>query len=384
MHLLAAGETGGIETLCRDYAMYSKHKNTFVFIWGYNGKTYIEMKKNGADVFQLNASKKKPMKIIKKLEKIRKQREIEVVIVHHAAPLMYLYLSFVKKIQKNNIKTILYAHGNAVDMYHIHEKGWQIRKLILQFTIKRVDQIIAISESVGNSLINCVQKSEHKITIIYNGVELNRFENTQLHSFSNPVRFIYVGRLIKEKGVQITLQALSKLSDDFSWTFWIVGDGPYRSELEKISKKYCLAEKVQFLGTRNDVPKLLHSADIFIHSPIWEEGFGIAIVEAMAAGLVCICTKSGAIPEIITDGKDGFLVDMTSIEQLKDTLKLVCALSDDERERIQTNSKKRSRSFSFDIFAKRLDITITVNDWQIRSEGNFIKNKNIAIINDKN
>lgn len=358
MHLLAAGGTGGIETLCRDYAIYSNHKNTFVFIWGCEGNTYIEMKKNGADVFQLNASKKSPVKTIKELEKIRKQREIEVVIVHHAAPLMYLYLNFVKKTQKKDIKTILYAHGNAVDMYHIHEKGWQIRKLILQSAIKHADQIIAISESVRNSLINCVRKSGYKITVIYNGVDLNRFENIQPYSFSNSVKFIYVGRLIKEKGVQITIQALSKLSDDLPWTFCVVGDGPYRSELEKISNKHGLEEKVQFLGTRNDIPQLLQSANVFIHLPIWEEGFGIAVVEAMAAGLICICNKSGAMPEIITDGKDGFLVDMTSIGQLKDTLKLIYDLSDDKKKIIQMNAKKRSERFSFDIFTKQLDTII--------------------------
>ena len=355
MHLLAAGGTGGIETLCRDYAMYSMHENTFVFIWGHDGKTYIEMQKNGADVFQLNASKRSPMKTIKELEKIRKQREIEIVIVHHAAPLMYLYLNFVKKMQKNNIKTIVYAHGNAVDMYHVHEKGWQIRKLILQSAIKCADQIISISESVKNSLINCVRKSGYKITVIYNGVDLNRFENVQPHSFSTPVKFIYVGRLIKEKGVQVTLQVLSKLSDDLPWTFCIVGDGPYKSELEKISNKYGLEEKVQFLGTRNDVPQLLQSADIFIHLPIWEEGFGIAVVEAMAAGLVCICGRSGAMPEIITDGKDGFLMDKDSEKQLANSLERIFKLADEDKKKIQMNAQKRSWDFSIAIFTKRLD-----------------------------
>lgn len=57
------------------------------------------------------------------------------------------------------------------------------------------------------------------------------------------------------------------------------------------------------MGTRYNIPELLNDADIFIHMPEWEEGFGITIIEAMAAGVICVCSNNGAISEIINNKK---------------------------------------------------------------------------------
>ena len=92
MHLLASGGTGGIETLCRDYAQYSHHENTFVFLWGKDDARYLEMKENGADVIQLNASKKHLFRMLKQIDDIRKSKQIQIVVAHHAAPMEYVYL----------------------------------------------------------------------------------------------------------------------------------------------------------------------------------------------------------------------------------------------------------------------------------------------------
>lgn len=137
LHLLAAGGTGGIETLCRDYAKYSKHDNTFVFVWGYNGKTYLEMKNRGDDAIQLNASKINPIETLKKIDCIRKDKGAQIIIVHHAAPLLYLYLMLVKK-DKQHIRTIIYAHGNAVDMYHVHEKRGLFSENNIEISVKKM------------------------------------------------------------------------------------------------------------------------------------------------------------------------------------------------------------------------------------------------------
>ena len=137
MHLLAAGGTGGIETLCKNYAMYSAHDNTFVIIWGKDGATYLEMRKNGADVIQLNASKKRPLQTLRRIDAIRRERKIDTVVVHHGAPLSHLYLVLVKKKAGNHIWTITYAHGNAEVIYRIHDRRWRfLRKRVLKYTLQ--------------------------------------------------------------------------------------------------------------------------------------------------------------------------------------------------------------------------------------------------------
>ena len=80
----------------------------------------------------------------------------------------------------------------------------------------------------------------------------------------------------------------------------------------------------------------MSNADIFIHPAIWEEGFGITIIEAMARGKLCIASKRGAIPEIISDGVNGLLVESANAKQLAEKIKYVGEIMPKkERERIQ-------------------------------------------------
>lgn len=362
MHLLAAGGTGGIETLCKNYAKYSAHDNTFVIVWGKDGATYLEMRKNGADVIQLNASKKRPLQTLKRIDAIRRERKIDAVVVHHAAPLSYLYLALVKKKAGNHIRTITYAHGNAVDMYHIHDRrGRFLRKNALKYTLRNTDQIVAISQSVKESLVKYLNAPEKKICVVYNGVDTKRFNIADLHPFSYPRRLIYVGRLVREKGVQITLKALAGLPEKLEWRFLIIGDGSFRKELEHLTAELNLQGKVQFLGTRSDISRLLEKADIFIHMPIWEEGFGIAVVEAMAAGVLCICADSGAVPEIIRDGENGILIHDNNQAELQDCLEKVIGQEEDNYYQIRKKARETSERYSIDAFSRTLDSVLSNN-----------------------
>lgn len=362
MHLLAAGGTGGIETLCKNYAMYSAHDNTFVIIWGKDGATYLEMRKNGADVIQLNASKKRPLQTLRRIDAIRRERKIHTVVVHHGAPLSHLYLVLVKKKAGNHIRTITYAHGNAEVIYRIHDRRWRfLRKRVLKYTLQNTDQIVAISQSVKESLVKYLNASEKKICVVYNGVDTKKFNHADLHPFSYPRRLIYVGRLVREKGVQITLKALAGLPEKLEWRFQIIGDGPFRKELEHMTAELNLQGKVQFLGTRSDIPRLLEKADVFIHMPICEEGFGIAVVEAMAAGVLCICADSGAISEIIRDGENGILIHDSNSAELRDCLEKIVGLEEENYYRMRNTAREDSERYSIEKFSRTLDSVLSNN-----------------------
>ena len=357
MHLLASGGTGGIETLCRDYAQYSHHENTFVFLWGKDDARYLEMKENGADVTQLNASKKHLFRMLKQIDDIRKSKQIQIVVAHHAAPMEYVYLIWAKKRLDSDIKTIIYAHGNAVIMWRANRKGAAIRKKILKAAIKHADQIIAVSKSVKRSLEQYFDVSKGKIDVVYNGVDLRRFRPEEISKRrTDCVQFIYVGRLIEEKGVQFTLKALSELPSELKWSFQIVGDGPYRETLEAYCNQLGLEDRVRFLGTRQDVPDLLSQADVFIHMPVCEEGFGITIIEAMAMGLLCICSDNGAIPEIIKNYDNGILVKKNDTVELTHILEnLIPNFQSEKYGQMRKKAIEGANNFSIQKFVSSLD-----------------------------
>lgn len=357
LHILTGGNIGGIETLCRDYVQYSVNENIILLLWG-EGPLADEMKKNGVEVIDLHASSKNVIGTVNAFVKLCRKKRIDVVIAHHAAPMSHLCLMAVKK-KMPSIVTVGYAHGNAVDMCRAKEKkGLWLRRYILSASLRRADKVVAISNSVKDSLISYFNTPEDKISVIYNGVNTETFVPVE-RSETEKLQLIYVGRLIEEKGVQNILYALSNLDSSVSWHLKIVGDGRYRKSLEHISGTLSLQDRVEFCGNRRDVAQLLQKSDVFIHMPEWEEGFGITVIEAMAAGKICVVAKSGALPEIISDGVNGYLIEKGNTKALtKKINEITEQINSENLKKIRVNAILRAKDFSIEKFAKELDSTV--------------------------
>jgi glycosyltransferase involved in cell wall biosynthesis len=117
-----------------------------------------------------------------------------------------------------------------------------------------------------------------------------------------------VGRIVKEKGYDILLQAMNLLRErGYSFKCIIVGDGKYLDTLKSNARTANLSKDVIFTGFRSDIADILQIFDIFA-LPTLDEGFGISIIEAQIMGLPVIASSVDAIPEIIQNGYNGLLV----------------------------------------------------------------------------
>lgn len=364
VHFLSSGNIGGIETLCSDYALFSQNENVFIFFWK-GGYCADKISEHGNKVFVLNASKKHPLRLWRRILSILMEEKPNALLIHHADIYIHTYAMLLKQRMKS-IYIVTYAHGNAEDMCHVSKRNRMFyKRWVLKKSLNKADRVVAISKSVKRSLIDCFDLPSEHISVIYNGVNTERFIYSERNFISSSyVKIIYVGRLIKEKGVQITLNALALLPDDLKYTFTIVGNGTYKSELEQLSKSLGISDKVTFVGEQRDVLKHLTEADIFIHMPVWEEGFGITIIEAMAAGLICVCADSGAIPEIIIDGENGYIVPKNDSKKLVNKIKEI--VDKKNVQDISRNAHRRASDFSIEQFATRLDnlmeMTVVVSE----------------------
>jgi glycosyltransferase involved in cell wall biosynthesis len=191
-------------------------------------------------------------------------------------------------------------------------KGWTTRQLYHH----SVDMIVAISQGVRKALLDGGLRKE-RIRLIPSGIDTAYFASQlvareQLRKDYDiapdlPVA-LSVGALVERKGHSILLTAARQLkTQGYEVRYLICGEGKLRSELEAQTRTAGLTQEVRFIGFRSDVAELLAAADYFIHVPL-HEGLGVAVLEALAAGLPTVASKVGGIPELIEDEKTGLLV----------------------------------------------------------------------------
>jgi glycosyltransferase involved in cell wall biosynthesis len=109
-----------------------------------------------------------------------------------------------------------------------------------------------------------------------------------------------VSRLAPEKGLDYLIRAMALVGRDALLV--LAGDGPDLEACKKLAASLGLADHVRFLGLRNDVENIFAAADVVVMPSLWDEAFGLVVVEAMAAGRAVVVTASGAMPELVAGG----------------------------------------------------------------------------------
>jgi glycosyltransferase involved in cell wall biosynthesis len=201
---------------------------------------------------------------------------------------------------------------------------------------RRFDRVVAVSDAVRDFLVARYSYPSERVITIRNGWE-GEIRPPSPHGASTVVS---VGNLRPEKGHSVLLRAVAELGDA---RLVIVGDGPLRSSLEREARSLGLADRVEFAGAVSDVWPYLARADVFVF-PSLSEPLGIAVMEAMAAGLPVVASAVGGIPELVTDGVTGYLAPPGDHAALSVHLK---ALLGDPGTRASMGAAARARAEDF-------------------------------------
>ncbi|MBN9246546.1 MAG: GT4 family glycosyltransferase PelF, partial [Hyphomicrobium sp.] len=130
-----------------------------------------------------------------------------------------------------------------------------------------------------------------------------------------------VARLDLIKDHDTLLQALNLVCLQVpNCELWIVGDGAQRVTLEDLARSLGIADRVKFLGNRSDVPELLGQMDVYAFSTTRAEGFGIALIEAMAAGVAIVASDVPACREVLGNGEAGIIVPPGDVTKLAEAI----------------------------------------------------------------
>ncbi|HEU0118159.1 MAG TPA: glycosyltransferase [Alphaproteobacteria bacterium] len=193
--------------------------------------------------------------------------------------------------------------------------NWQYLFLpfLSRIFLPRAQGIVAVSQSVANDLSKTAKLPINRVTIIYNPVVTADFEERMNEDISHPwfgsgiPVVLGVGRLVEEKDFATLIQAFAVVAQKYEVRLAIVGDGPLRQSLIDLTKKLGVNDLVMFLGYQtNPLPFIRRAAVLAASSK--HEGFGNALVEALACGTPVVSTKVGGAEEILKQGSYGQLV----------------------------------------------------------------------------
>jgi len=247
------------------------------------------------------------------LQKILQQEKIDLIHLHGSKTALLGHLA--ARLAKTQ-HTVFTAHNFILDNYRSQKQKWFFSRLEEYLTTSS-SKIITVSQALAKELKQRQKIAAPKVVTIYNGVELSRFQpgvpdlswKKELGFLENDFIVGTIARLIPEKGVQYLLESalwIAAQRPQLKINFLVVGDGPFRSYLEAMSRKMGLQERVVFTGQSEKVQELLKIMDVFV-LPSLSEGLGIVLLEALAMQKPVIGSSVGGIPEIIQEGVNGFL-----------------------------------------------------------------------------
>ena len=245
----------------------------------------------------------------------------------------------------------------------VSPKGLQRLMLSTNITCLFANRILAISHAAKNEIHEQVGFT-NKVSIVEVPVELDVF-----HDFVDPMKIrdefnfqksdyviVAVGHVIEVKGWDIAIEAFAKVNLIVPNTkLLLVGKKTSLSFYNKIYaliEKFNLQEKVVFAGNRNDIPYILKASDLFVF-PSRSEGAGAALIEAMAAGIPCIATNTGGIPEIIKNERNGLLFERDNSEELAENMLRLISDSDLQSYFVQSAEQDLQR-FSIDTYVENV------------------------------
>jgi glycosyltransferase involved in cell wall biosynthesis len=350
LYIITSLGLGGAERLLLYYIKFLDRSKYDLHVCCFRAKPddLLEEMSKFATITNLKVNNKfNPLIIIQILKLIRKLNP-DIIHTHLFQPRVY-----------GTIAHMFYRRSVLVTQKHsiVNPKKHNIFIFFEMVSIRLNKKVIAISESVRNSLIKYELIPRSKIYVLTNCIDYQSFnKSADLNSRRDKNEIIIgtVGRLEKVKGINFLLFAIKIILAKFpSIKLEIIGDGSQTSELKEIAKKLGISNSVEFLGKFTDVIPFYKRMDIFVLASL-NEGFGIVLLEAMAMGIPVVATNVNGIKEVVVNGESGILVPPKNPEAIANAVIKIIENSE-LAEKLVNEGLKRSALFDVKEHVIKLD-----------------------------
>jgi glycosyltransferase involved in cell wall biosynthesis len=216
-------------------------------------------------------------------------------------------------------------HGHVLRGYFGRFRTGVFR-LLERWLARITDALVAVSPEVRDELVGFGVAPASKFRVIRLGIELDerlardgaaRAETRRVMGIADD-RFVvgWIGRMTAVKRTDVVLRSFRRLRDDgVNAVLCMVGDGPDRRAVEDLAGELGVMRDCLFPGYQEDVGPFFAAFDVFV-LPSGNEGTPVTAIEALASGCPVVATRVGGVPDVVTDGEDGFLVEPGDVEAL--------------------------------------------------------------------
>lgn len=360
---VAYGGTGGVARVVADIASYhdkTRFKAVVVLVGKEVDPVYLEhLNKNGVQGVLLQKTKKWDWRYFWKLRKIIAENRPEAIFLH--TPAAYYWGRF--SVIGLGVKMVFSVEHSSLTSYH----GIFGRFINFIQSLLLTDKVVCVSGGVKSAVQKHIRLPDKKFIVIENGIIVENYRPVDLSGLLKvrPVRLKMVSRLEGKKDPATLIRAVKMVLEqgvDVRADF--VGDGALRVEMEELSSRLGVSDRVFFLGTRSDIASLLLDTDIFVLST-HGEGLPVALLEAMAAGLPCIATAVAGNLDVIEDQVSGLLVPENDVLALSKAI-VFLALNPEKACRFAQAARKRA--------LEKFDVRLTARKYEeLLKEVSFLK-----------
>lgn len=252
-----------------------------------------------------------------KIIDVVRYEKLEVLHVHYAIPHAVSGYLAKQVLNDDTMKLVTTLHGTDITLVGLEPSFHPLVK----FSLEQSDAVTAVSEYLLDKTKQYF-KTEKQISCIPNFVDTKVYvpgdKCSQFRSQIAPNEefvLIHTSNFRQVKRVQDTIRILAELKSHIPVRLVLVGDGPERTDTERLARELDVWESVRFLGKQSAIPDLLRAADLFL-LPSQSESFGLSALEAMSCGLPVIGTNIGGIPEVVVHGETGFVAEVGDVQRM--------------------------------------------------------------------
>ncbi len=286
-----------------------------------------------------------------KMTEVIQYENLDLVHVHYAIPhatSAYLAKQILRK-SKKETKIITTLHGTDITLVGLEPSFLPLVK----FSIEESDGVTAVSRFLKEKTITNYNICKD-IKVINNFIDTELYKPGMNEQFRKHIApngekvLLHTSNFRLVKRVSDNIRILKEVKKEVPTKLVLVGDGPERSECERLTRELDLTNDVVFLGKQDALQELIIGADLFL-MPSQSESFGLSALEAMSCGLPVVSTSVGGLPELLRHNETGFIAEIGDINRMaKYTIDL---LTNERKYKLfSQNSRKRAEDkFNKDI-----------------------------------